>query len=101
MTYMVVDKRGRGTFPEDVRRELGIGGEDGQILLLSRTPHGTIELVPAVLVPRDQFWFHHPEMQQRIGEAEADFREGRSTRTDTPEEAQAFLDRLKQDGGAA
>jgi hypothetical protein len=46
-------------------------------------------------VPADQLWFHHPEMQARIAEAEADFREGRSTRTETPEEAQAFLDSLK------
>lgn len=37
-------------------------------------------------------WFHHPEMQARVAEAEADFREGRFVETKTPEEAQAYLD---------
>lgn len=37
-------------------------------------------------------WFHHPEMQARVVEAEADFREGRFVETKTPEEAQAYLD---------
>lgn len=102
MTYMVVDKRGRATLPEEIRRELGLNSEDSSIVLLSRTPHGTIELVPAALVPRDQLWFHHPEVQERVAEAEADFREGRFTRTETPEDAQAYLDRLKErsSGGA-
>lgn len=45
----------------------------------------------------DQRWFEHPEVQTRIAEAEADFREGRFTRTSTPEEAQAYLDSLKRD----
>jgi bifunctional DNA-binding transcriptional regulator/antitoxin component of YhaV-PrlF toxin-antitoxin module len=95
MTFMLVDKRGRGTFPEEVRRELGLAG-DTNLVLLSKTPHGTIELIPAALVPRDQLWFHHPDIQDRIAEAEADFAAGRSTRSDTPEDAQAYLDRLKR-----
>ncbi|HEX8692698.1 MAG TPA: AbrB/MazE/SpoVT family DNA-binding domain-containing protein [Longimicrobium sp.] len=98
MAFMIVDKRGRGTFPKEVRRELGLDGDDTNILLLSKTPHGTIELVPAALLPRDQLWFHHSEMQNRIAEAEADFREGRFVRTEAPEDAQAYLDRLKGDG---
>ena len=100
-SFMLVDRRGRGTFPEEVRRELGLEGEEPQIVILSRTPHGTYELVPAALVPRDQLWFHHREMQARVAEAEADFREGRAVATDTPEEAQAYLDRLKQGNGGA
>jgi hypothetical protein len=47
-------------------------------------------------IPEDQRWFYHPEMQQRIAQAESDFREGRSTHTATPEEAQRFLDSLKR-----
>jgi hypothetical protein len=47
-------------------------------------------------MPNDQLWFHHPEMQTRVARAERDFVEGRSTRTQTPEEAQALLDSLKQ-----
>ncbi len=45
-------------------------------------------------VPKSQRWFHHPEMQARVAQAERDFAEGRSTRTETPDEAQAFLDSL-------
>lgn len=95
MLFMTIDRRGRGTFPEDVRRDLGLTEEDTNLLILEKTPRGTYELVPAALLPKDQLWFHHPEMQARLAQAEADFREGRSTRTDTPEEAQAFLDGLK------
>jgi AbrB family looped-hinge helix DNA binding protein len=95
MKYMVVDKQGRMTLPEAIRRELGLYDGDSSIVLLSRTPHGTIELVPAALVPRDQLWFHHSEVQERVAEARADFREGRFTRTETPEDARAYLDQLK------
>lgn len=95
MAFMTVDKRGRGTFPEEVRRELGLDSEEGNLVILEKTERGTYELVPATLVPKDQFWFHHPEMRQRIDAAEADLRAGRSTRTETPEDAQAFLDGLK------
>jgi bifunctional DNA-binding transcriptional regulator/antitoxin component of YhaV-PrlF toxin-antitoxin module len=93
--FMTLDRRGRGTLPEQVRRELGISTEDTNLILLSRTERGTYELVPATLIPKDQIWFHHPEMQSRIAEAEAEFHEGRFTRTETPDEAQAYLDRLK------
>lgn len=94
MTFMTIDRRGRGTLPEEVRRELGLDDEYN-LVIVEKTPRGTFELVPAALIPRDQLWFHHPEMQARIAQAEADFREGRSTYTATPEEAQAFLDSLK------
>jgi hypothetical protein len=63
--------------------------------LISVPGHGTFELVPASLVPKDQRWLHHPEVRRRVGEAEKDFTAGRSTRTETPEDAQAFLDDLK------
>lgn len=43
-----------------------------------------------------QLWFHHPEIQKRIARAEEDLSAGRSTKTSTPEEAQAFLDQLKK-----
>lgn len=47
-------------------------------------------------VPKDQLWFHHPDMQARVARAEKDFAEGRPTRTRNPEEAQALLNSLKQ-----
>jgi hypothetical protein len=52
--------------------------------------------VPATLVPNDQLWFHQPEMQARIRRAEEDFAAGRSTRTETPAQAQGLLDSLKR-----
>jgi len=93
MSFMTIDAKGRATLPEDVRADLGL--ERGDIVLLEKTERGTYELVPAALVPRDQLWFYHPEMQERVARAEADLREGRFTRTETPEEAQALLDSLK------
>jgi bifunctional DNA-binding transcriptional regulator/antitoxin component of YhaV-PrlF toxin-antitoxin module len=96
VTFMTVDKRGRGTLPDEVRRDLGIGQEESTLVLLEKTDHGTYELVPASLVPTDQLWFHHPEMRRRVEQAEADFRAGRSTSAATPEEAQTVLDTLKQ-----
>ncbi|MEX2530788.1 MAG: AbrB/MazE/SpoVT family DNA-binding domain-containing protein [Gemmatimonadota bacterium] len=95
MIFLNVDKRGRSTLPEDVRRDLGIEGAEGALVILEKTARGTYELVPAALVPRDQLWVHDPEMRERIQEGEGDFREGRSTRTETPEEAQRHLDSLK------
>ncbi|HYR10437.1 MAG TPA: AbrB/MazE/SpoVT family DNA-binding domain-containing protein [Longimicrobium sp.] len=94
MAFMTIDRCGRGTLPEEVRRELGLD-EETNFVIIEKTPRGTFELVPAALIPKDQFWFHHPEIQARVAEAEANFREGRSTYTATPEEAQQFLDRLK------
>ena len=96
MIVMNVDKRGRGTLPDEVRRDLGIGEEDISIIILEKTERGTYELVPAALIPRDQLWFRHPEMQQRLVQAEADFREGRSSTAETPEEAEALLDKMKK-----
>lgn len=92
-TFLTLDKKGRTTLPDEVRQALGVGA--GDFLLLERTDRGTYELVPATLVPNDQLWFHHPEMQARVRRAEEEIASGRSTRTEAPTEAQAFLDRLK------
>jgi AbrB family looped-hinge helix DNA binding protein len=92
--FVTLDPKGRATLPEEVRRELGV--RSGDVILLERTDRGTFELVPAALVPRDQLWFHHPEMRRRVSQAEADFSEGRETRTRTPRAARSFLGRLKK-----
>lgn len=55
-------------------------------------------MVSATLVPNDQLWFHHPDIQARVAWAEMAFAEGRSTRTSSPAEAQRFLDSLKEGG---
>ena len=91
--FLTLDKKGRVTLPDEVRLALGL--EAGALILLERTERGTYELVPATLVPNDQLWFHHPEFQARVARSEKDFTEGRSTRTATPEDAQALLDSLK------
>jgi AbrB family looped-hinge helix DNA binding protein len=93
-TFLTLDKKGRTTLPEEVRQALGVGA--GDFLLLERTARGTYELVPATLVPNEQLWFHAPEMQARIRRAEEEFASGQSTRTDTPAQAQGFLDSLKK-----
>jgi AbrB family looped-hinge helix DNA binding protein len=93
VSYVSVDQKGRATLPEDVRAALGL--RPGDFVLLEKTERGTYELVPAALVPRDQLWFHHPEMQRRIRKAEADLAGDRTKVTGTVAEAQAFLDRFK------
>lgn len=97
-SFLTLDQKGRATLPEDVRASLGVG--PGDLILLERTERGTFELIPATLVPTDQLWFYHPEMQTRVAQAESDLAKGRSTRTRTPEEAQALLDSLKQESKA-
>jgi len=93
-TYLTLDDKGRATLPEEVREDLG--ARPGDLLLLERTHYGTYEIVPAALVPKDQLWFHHPEMKRRVGEAETEFRAGKGESTRTPRDAQALLDRLKK-----
>jgi len=97
-TFLTLDKKGRATVPEEVRTALGVGA--GDFILLERTPRGSYELVPATLVPNDQLWFHHPEMQTRLARAEKDFAAGRATRTETPEDARELLDSLKERTGS-
>jgi hypothetical protein len=53
-------------------------------------------IVPLRSVPKDQLWFHDPEMQARMARAREDFKAGRFTRTETLEEAQEFLAELKK-----
>ncbi len=68
VTYLTLDKKGRATLPEEVREALGVG--PGDFVLLERTVGGGYELVAAELVPKDQKWFSHPEMQERVRAAE-------------------------------
>ena len=93
VSYLSVDRKGRATLPEEVRASLGL--RPGDFVLLEKTGRGTYELVPAALVPRDQLWFHHPEMQRRIRRAETDLAEGRTRVTHSAEEAEALLDSFK------
>ncbi len=94
LAFVTVDAKGRATLPEDVRQSLGIG--PGDLVLLERTERGTFELVPAALVPRDQLWFHSPEVSRRVMRAEADLAAGRATRVTSADEARRLLDGLKK-----
>ena len=89
VSYLSVDRKGRATLPEEVRVSLGL--RSGDFVLLEKTDRGTYELVPAALVPRDQLWFYHPEMQGRVRKAEADVAEGRTSVTRSLEGAKALL----------
>lgn len=91
--YLTVDEKGRTTIPREMRLALGL--EAGTQLRVDRLDDGAFELIPAEVIPRDQLWFHTPEVQARVAKAEADFREGRSSRTEGPEDTQRFLDSLK------
>ncbi len=93
VAYLSLDQKGRATLPEAVRRSLGL--RPGDFVLLERTDRGAYELVPAALVPRDQLWFHHPQMQRRIREAEAGLAAGRVEKTRSAKAAQALLDARK------
>ena len=99
MIFMNVDRRGRGTLPDEVRKALGIGKDDSNLIILERTERGTYEMVPAAIIPKDQLWFYHPKMQERIRKAEASLAAGGAATTRTPEEARAFLDGLKRRPG--
>lgn len=88
-----MDSKGRAAIPQHVRRELGLN--EGVQLRIERDSDGRIELVPAELIPRDQLYFHSPEMHARIARAEQSFADGTSTRTDGEAETQALLDSLK------
>jgi AbrB family looped-hinge helix DNA binding protein len=93
-TVISLDKKGRTTLPEEVRSELGL--KAGDFVILERTERGTFELVPASLVPNDQLWFYHPEMQRRIRDAEASIASGHATRTEGLAAVRRHLDSLKR-----
>jgi AbrB family looped-hinge helix DNA binding protein len=78
VTYLTLDKKGRATLPEEVREALGVG--PGDFVLLERTAGGGYELVAAELVPKDQKWFSHPEMQERVRAAEEEILAGTARR---------------------
>ena len=94
-TYLTLDKKGRATLPEEVREALGVG--PGDFVLLERTAAGGYELVAAELLPRDQKWFYHPEMQERVSAAEAEIRTGAVRR----ESVANLLGRLKEPASLA
>jgi AbrB family looped-hinge helix DNA binding protein len=91
--FLTIDPKGRATFPQELRRELGLG-EHTQ-LRIDRTADGSYELVPVELIPRDQLWYHSAEGRARIERAEGDFESGRSTRTSGEAATQRHLDSLK------
>jgi len=53
-----------------------------------------VRVPPRARKPANWHWFDHPEMQVRIGAAEADRREGRVEKFDSRETAFAYLDGL-------
>lgn len=93
-TYLTLDAKGRATLPEEVREALGVG--PGDFVQLQPTDHGTYELFPAELVPREDLWHFHPEFQARLAKSKEDIEKGRMTRIGTPEEVAAYFDSLKK-----
>jgi len=72
-----VGDKGRVTLSDHVRKHLGV--VEGDVVLIELGDNGTAEIIAASLVPRDQVWFLHPEMQERIAEAHGDIARGRTT----------------------
>ena len=94
---IVVGDKGRVTLPESVRKHLGV--EEGDELGVELSADGTAELVPLALIPRDQVWFAHSGMQERISEALGDIRAGRTTHIGKRADVRASLAALKKKGG--
>jgi len=92
--FVTLDKKGRATLPEDVRAALGV--EAGDFIILERTERGTYELVPAALVPKDQLWFYHPEMQERVRKAEEEIAASKVSGTRGATGARIFLEGLRK-----
>lgn len=91
-----VGDKGRVTLPEDVRKHLGVS--EGDVVLIELTANGTVELVPAALIPREQLWFAHAEVQQRVAAAHQDIAAGRTTRVSKRTQLRAHLEKLKNSG---
>jgi hypothetical protein len=89
--------RGPSRTEHATRRCPSRAGHRQTLVLLERTNHGTWELIPAAVMPRDQAWLRHPEMAARVAEGESDLREGRSSETSTPEALHTLLDGMKRD----
>ena len=96
---IIVGDKGRVTLPESVRKHLGI--EKGDELGVELSANGTAELVPLALIPRDQVWFAHSKMQERISEALGDIRAGRTTHIGKKSDVRAHLAGLKKKGAGA
>lgn len=91
-----VGDKGRVTLPEAVRKHLGI--EAGDELSVELSANGTAELVPLALIPKDQVWFAHPDMQERISEALDDIAKGRTKRMVSRADVRSSLNKLKKAG---
>ena len=91
---ITVGDKGRVTLSEELRQKLNI--QEGDVLIPEITDHGTLELVPVALVPRDQVWFTHPEVQQRMAEAHADIAAGRTTQVTSRDEMKTALRKLRK-----
>ena len=91
---ITVGDKGRVTLSETLREQLGI--REGDVLLSEVTDHGTIELIPVALVPRDQVWFAHPDVQQRVTEARDDIVANRTTRVTSQAEMKKTLAGLRK-----
>ena len=91
---ILVGDKGRVTLPESVRKHLGI--DEGDELGVELSANGTAELVPLALIPRDQIWFVHPDMHERISEALSDIRSGRTAKVTTKAGVRSHLDGLKK-----
>lgn len=90
---ITVGDKGRVVLSEAFRR---IGVSEGDVVVAEVTDRGTIELVPMALVPRDQVWFAHPDVQERMAEAHADIAAGRVTTATSSEDLRVALRTMRK-----
>lgn len=64
------------------------GHKRGKMSRIERSAH----------VPKDQLWFHHPDMRRRVDVVESEFRDRCAEQTRTIREAQLLLNLLKKRG---
>ena len=76
------------TIPEEVRKTYPL--EEGQTVSVEATPQGILITAVAEIDPA-QAWFWSPRWRALEAQADADFRAGRRTETESPDAAIAAL----------
>lgn len=89
-----VSSKGRVTLPDEVRRHIGL--ETGDYLLIDLSEDAKATLVSAAVLPKDQVWFTHPDVQARLAEAHDDIAAGRTVGVESQGELREQLRALKR-----
>ncbi|MBI5193630.1 MAG: AbrB/MazE/SpoVT family DNA-binding domain-containing protein [Nitrospirae bacterium] len=78
MKAITMSAKGQIAIPKEVRDTLNI--KEGDQFIIEIAEGGRIILEPAVNIPRSQAWFWAPEVQDKIKEAEKNYKKGKFKR---------------------